>query len=268
MSMPERAVARLLGQTPAEMRPLSGGDLSAVFCVTMPDGASFVAKQAGNVAAEADMLRRMGRTGVRVPDVVACEGEWMILSHEDGTGRLDGGAWDDLAAQLSLLHRPVDERYGWDRDHAFGAVGIANARCDDWPQFWAERRLRPHLSHVDTALGDRIAALCARIGDVLPARPDAALLHGDLWGGNVMVGGDGACTLIDPACHIGHREVDWAMLTLFNAPPDRFFDAMEPEPGWRARLGCYRLWPLLVHLRLFGASYRVGVERELSDLGA
>ncbi|WP_239806245.1 fructosamine kinase family protein [Croceicoccus hydrothermalis] len=268
MSPAERAVGCLLDETPAAMRPLSGGDLSAVFCVTMPDGARVIAKQAGNVAAEADMLRRMGTTGVRVPDVIACKGKWMILSHVDGTGRLDAAAWDDLAAQLSLLHRPTGEPYGWDRDHAFGAVGIENARGDDWPQFWAERRLRPHIPHVAAALARRIDALCHRMGDILPARPDAALLHGDLWGGNVMVGGDGGCTLIDPACYIGHREVDWAMLTLFNSPPDRFFAAMAPEPGWRARLGCHRLWPLLVHLRLFGASYRGGVERELSHLGA
>jgi fructosamine-3-kinase len=73
--------------------------------------------------------------------------------------------------------------------------------------------------------------------------------------------------LIDPACYHGHREVDIAMLTLFDHPPEAFFAALSLEPGWRERLPVYRLWPLLVHLRLFGESYRGAVDRALAACG-
>jgi len=94
-----------------------------------------------------------------------------------------------------------------------------------------------------------------------------SLLHGDLWSGNILVSGETVTGLIDPACYHGDREVDLAMLHLFDRPPQRFLDAFAPEPGWRARQPVYRLWPLLVHLRLFGDGYRPAVESCLAELG-
>jgi fructosamine-3-kinase len=95
-----------------------------------------------------------------------------------------------------------------------------------------------------------------------------ALLHGDLWGGNVLVGGDRVSGLIDPACYYGHSEVDIAMLQMFDHPGEAFFSAYgKLEAGHKERLDIYRLWPALVHLRLFGSGYRPLVERLLTELG-
>lgn len=74
--------------------------------------------------------------------------------------------------------------------------------------------------------------------------------------------------LIDPACCHGDREVDVAMLGLFDHPPARFHDALGLAPGWRERQPVYRLWPLLVHVRLFGASYLAPTLGALDSLGA
>jgi fructosamine-3-kinase len=75
-----------------------------------------------------------------------------------------------------------------------------------------------------------------------------------LWSG-------GRGWLIDPAAHGGHRETDLAMLALFGAPYlDRILAAYhESSPlsdGWRARVPLHQLHPLLVHVCLFGGSYR------------
>src|SRR5690606_6786281 len=103
----------------------------------------------------------------------------------------------------------------------------------------------------------------------LPRRPAPALLHGDLWSGNVLAEGGCVTGLIDPACYYGHCEVDLAMLRLFGRPRSVFFEAYGPlEPGHAERLAIYQLWPALVHLRLFGASYRPLVERLLDEAGA
>lgn len=73
--------------------------------------------------------------------------------------------------------------------------------------------------------------------------------------------------LIDPACYYGHEEVDLAMLTLFDAPPPEFWEAYWAlEPGWERRRDVYQLFPALVHLRLFGATYAGMVDRLLQSL--
>ncbi|SDD58247.1 Fructosamine kinase [Sphingomonas sp. YR710] len=58
-----------------------------------------------------------------------------------------------------------------------------------------------------------------------------------------------------------------AMLTLFDHPPPDFFEALGLEAGWRERQPIYRLWPLLVHLRLFGSGYAGSVSGALRSLG-
>jgi fructosamine-3-kinase len=120
---------------------------------------------------------------------------------------------------------------------------------------------------VGPVTAHRIEALAARLGELIPETPPAALIHGDLWRGNILFASGRVAALIDPAYYHGHRETDIAMLTLFDHPPEAFFAALSLEPGWRERLPVYRLWPLLVHLRLFGESYRGAVDRALAACG-
>ncbi|MEA1673174.1 fructosamine kinase family protein [Nitrospirillum sp. BR 11163] len=258
-------LSALLGRPVLSSRRMAGGDLSTVYELVLSDGTRAVAKQGESLWREADMLRAIAAKGVPVPAVLATGGGWLVMEKlpADGTP-----AWDDLATCLNRLHAPAAEPYGWPHDHNLGAVGMSNARTDDWAGFWAEHRLRCHTAHVGAALRARIERLADRLRDHIPERPPAALLHGDLWGGNVLVSGARVSGLIDPACHFGHREVDVAMLTLFDHPPAAFFDALGLDAGWRGRLPVYRLWPLLVHLRLFGQAYAAAVDADLRRLGA
>ena len=102
-----------------------------------------------------------------------------------------------------------------------------------------------------------------------PPRRPAALLHGDLWAGNILVRDGRLVGLIDPACYHGDAEVDLAMLDLFSPPPDEFREAYGAlEPGWRERRPIYQLFPALAHVRLWGAGYHAMVDRLLSAVGA
>jgi fructosamine-3-kinase len=138
-----------------------------------------------------------------------------------------------------------------------------NRRGDDWPQWYAERRVLPYLKQaVDLGTAtpqeaNEIESCCAR----LPASDEpAARIHGDLWSGNLLWAADGRCWLIDPAAHGGHRETDLAMLALFGVPHlDRIIAAYDEAwplaDGWRERIGIHQLNPLLVHAVLFGGGY-------------
>ena len=109
--------------------------------------------------------------------------------------------------------------------------------------------------------GAHLAPVAVDRLDEYLAEPDepAALLHGDLWGGNYMVDAEGTPVLIDPAAYCGRREADLAMTRLFGGFDARFYAAYEEvwplAPGSTERLEIYKLYHLLNHLNLFGESY-------------
>lgn len=258
-------VGRLLGTEGCHARRLGGGDISTVYEVEVPGGDTAVAKASERARAEAEMLRALAGAGVPAPAILAVEDDLLVIERVPGhTG--PGSAWDSLAQVLARLRDAGEGEYGWSEDYAFGPVALPNAANADWARFWAENRLACHLPYLPASLGKRIEAVCDGIGDLLPASPRTALLHGDLWGGNVM-SLDGEITgLIDPASYRGDTEVDVAMLTMFDRPSTRFFEMLEMETGWQERQPVYRLFPLIVHFRLFGESYRARLEADLDRI--
>ncbi|MEW2914890.1 fructosamine kinase family protein [Leisingera sp. JC11] len=266
MSGLNRTVLSLLGAEVAHARPLHGGDLSEVRLLTLSDGRQAVAKTGPLVAAEAAMLRAIRDAGAPAPEVLGVAGPVLLMDALEETAAGAEG-WQALGHSLRQLHSVTGPHYGWAEDYAFGGVEIPNAPLENWVEFWASRRLLASPDALPRDLRQRVEALCLRLPELLPAAPPAALLHGDLWSGNVLFSGP-AAYLIDPACYWGHGEVDLAMLHLFGAPPAAFHDAYgEPEPGYEARRAIYQLWPALVHLRLFGSGYRSMVVARLDALG-
>jgi len=259
--------AALIGGELSRSEALSGGSLSQIVRITLTDGREAIVKNGPSPATEAAMLNAIAAAGAPAPAVLAVSGDALVLELLPNDGLLDD-AWASLGMALSTLHRATGQRYGWAQDYAFASVAIPNGWLDDWQRFWAERRLLIHLAHLPPALARRVEVLAADLVNRLPAHPRPGLLHGDMWGGNVLVAGKQVSGLIDPACYYGHSEVDLGMLTLFDHPSPAFYDAYGVlEPGHEERLNIYRLWPALVHLRLFGSGYRGMVERFLSDAG-
>ncbi|QFG27107.1 phosphotransferase [Actinomadura sp. WMMB 499] len=228
------------------------------------------APSAGVFAAEAAGLRWLGETGpdAPVPDVAAADEDTIVLPWLPSAPP-DQAAADRLGRELAALHTIA-------RPAAYGAPWpgfIADLPLDNtpderpWPRWYAERRLvpflrlaAPHLSSADVRLVERVAGEAESLAG--PPEPPSRI-HGDLWSGNVRWTG-GRALLIDPAAHGGHRETDLAMMALFGTPLlDRIlaaYDAAAPlAPGWRARVPLHQLHPLLVHVALFGGSYRASL---------
>ena len=264
----KRRVSAMTGVPEARLERLAGGDLSEVLLVPRPDGRVAVAKGGPATATEAAMLRALLDAEVPAPRVESELGGVLLLEHVKNDRVFSAGAWAEIGTALRRLHDRRGEGYGWPVDYAIGTVDLPNTQRSDWPGFWAEQRLVSTASVLDRPWRERVDALARRIGDLLPAAPPPSLLHGDLWSGNILVAGGRLAALIDPACYFGDAEVDLAMLSLFDTPPDAFREAYGPlEPGWEERRPLYQLFPALLHLRLFGASYGAMVDRLLAHYG-
>ncbi|MBO0905278.1 fructosamine kinase family protein [Jiella sonneratiae] len=259
--------AELVAGKVAEARHFAGGSLSSVELVRLTDGREMLVKSGPSPEAEARMLGALRKAGVPAPQVFASGAEVLAIGRLPDDGGL-AAAWGDLGRVLRRLHGTKGESYGWPDDYAFGRLPIVNRSSDDWPAFYAEHRLLAAARGTGADVERRVDALCGRLAEILPRRPSPALLHGDLWSGNVLTSGGRVSGLIDPACYFGDGEIDIAMLSLFARPSRAFFEAYGALPdGHRERAPVYALWPALVHLNLFGAGYRGMVEGFLRVAG-
>lgn len=230
-----------------------------------------------------DALRRRG--GVPVPEVLGVEegqpGQrgWLALEWiQPGPATPDTPS--RLGEGLAHLHRPLSGAApGWDEDGWIATLPQPNPAGLDWPTFWARARLEPQWRRARESgrLGRSEDAQMERLLDLLPdalagwADDGIALLHGDLWSGNLLVGREGTPHLVDPAAYCGHREVDLAMMELFGGFEEGVFSAyrahrpVSPAYG-EIRRRVYQLYPLLVHVNLFGGGYVGRTLRTLAEL--
>jgi fructosamine-3-kinase len=266
------ATGRALGRPVAAARRVAGGDINDAWAVELDDGTRvFVKTRAdaapGEFATEAAGLAWLAEAGVTVPEVLAVSDVLLALAWVEA-GALDPAGEEALGRELAALHRAGAPAFGAPPPGApepglrLGPLLLPGAEGDDWPAFYAERRLLAVLPHagLDPAGRRAVEAVTDRIHGLAGPPEPPARLHGDLWTGNVLPGADGRARLIDPAAHGGHREVDLAMLRLFGRPAPRtlaaYAEAHPLAPGHEARVPLYQLFPLLVHAALFGGSYR------------
>jgi fructosamine-3-kinase len=223
-------------------------------------GRTFVVKRGPGSLDEADGLRRLREVpgAPPVPEVVAAEDDLLVTAAVDQAPRT---AYHDesLGRGLAMLHDVTLPRCG------AGSSWIGACRVDPmpWPDAVGFYGARLGELAAGCGLEQAVTPLAGRLGDLLPPG-GPALLHGDLWWGNVLFGSNGRAWLIDPSVHGGHPEEDLAMLALFGTVPDRVLAAYtEVRPldaGWQERVALFQLYPLLVHSVLFGGGYRSRAE--------
>lgn len=171
--------------------------------------------------------------------------------------------------ELALIHRAGAPAFGspptgWEGPNYIGTRRQECHPTDHWGQFYAHQRVLPfaraahrrgNLSSAGLGLVEAAAAsMSAGEWDLSPAR-----IHGDLWAGNLLFGGQGP-VFIDPAAHGGHPQTDLAMLALFGAPHLDEIRAGYREitvlpADWLAFTGMHQLHPLAVHTLTHGAGY-------------
>jgi len=218
-----------------------------------------------------EMLRKNGT--IAVPDVIgfADAGKYAFLLLElIKPGSEYSNFWDDFAKSLANLHRITSDTFGLDHNNYMGSLPQYNSLHKDWYSFFIEERLEKQIK-IGRDIGEiqsetlrHFERLYIILPEIIPAEIPA-LIHGDLWSGNFITNQAGKACLIDPAVHFGHRESDIAMTRLFGGFPSEFYTSYNRYfplvKGWESRAELLNLYPLLIHVNLFGGGYLEQVKR-------
>lgn len=208
---------------------------------------------------------------LHVPQVITTgliEDQAFLLMEFIEDGKPQCEFWEFFGTQLANMHRKSASFFGLDHHNYIGSLVQKNNPHSTWASFYAEERLLQQAEDARNSgllSGEEMSAIekiCAKLGDWMP--PEApSLLHGDLWSGNYLCSAKSLPVLIDPAVYYGHREMDLAMTRLFGGFPEEFYRAYSSSfpliTGFEERLSLFQLYPLLVHLNLFGRSYASSV---------
>jgi len=259
-------------------QPLSGGCINHVSSITTDTGATFCLKTNPRAPSdffisEAENLNALAATNtVQVPIVIKVDSRYLLLEFIKPTTKAKN-YWTGLAEQLAACHNIVQPSFGFTQNNYCGETPQLNQKMQNGYAFFGEHRL---LTQAKWALDKglllsshlrQIESIVAQLPNLIPAQKPA-LLHGDLWGGNLHCNENGMPVLIDPACYWGWPEADLAMTDLFGGFSDEFYSCYQEcrqlEPGWRERFTLYNLYHLLNHLNLFGTSYLYQVENVLN----
>ena len=275
------AAARAAGGRAGAAAPVGGGSINQAARVTLADGRRVFAKHSrdappGSFRAEAAGLEWIAAAGgLRTPAVIAVEeGETPLLVLEwiERKPRARAGRGEAFGRGLAALHAAGAPAFGAGEDNWIGPLPQPNGPLPDWAGFYAERRLTPLARRavgarlLEPAVLAGIERLRARLPELAGPPEPPARLHGDLWSGNALMDAAGGPVVIDPAAYGGHREVDLAMMRLFGGFPPAahaaYAEAAPLAPGHEERVGLWQLYPVLVHVCLFGGGY-AGQAREL-----
>lgn len=277
---------RLYGQEdidkPFSIKPVHGGSVNAAYKITRGSDTFFV--KVNNAAhhplmfeLEAKGLLALQQTNTfRIPHVLAngyADDDAFLVLEWIETGRQNTVSAENFGQKLAALHRNTHRLFGLADDNYIGSLFQSNGQMRHWAEFYMINRLDHQLELAFNAglLGAVHIALFSKLYPKLESlipHEVPALIHGDLWYGNALTDTLGNPVLIDPAVYYGHREMDLAMMKLFGGFDDAVFRAYHQsfplERGWEQRIPLHQLYPLLVHINLFGSGYVQSLEGALN----
>lgn len=269
MKILEDIFLREFEESSVSFKSLSGGDINEVYEV---NGRVIKLNKASvypqMLEKEAGGLKALHKTNsIKIPEVYASgelkDQQYLIIEKID-RGLRDTAYWERMASGLAKLHQTSNDQFGWEVDNYIGYLHQKNDWYPTWEEFFIYCRMEPL---VESAFNEgklrkehlkQFDQLYLRLQEIFPSEKPA-ILHGDLWGGNLMDG------LIDPAVYFGHREMDLAMTQMFGGFAPNFIELYNQyyplEKGIEERIPVYNLYPNLTHLNMFGSSYLFGIEQ-------
>jgi len=278
----QATLARVTGSSVVRTAALGGGCIGDVRRVDLASGETIVAKFGGpdsGLAIEGFMLRHLAEhSTLPVPEVLYADDTLLLMTWIETEGGITASAEAHAGELLADLHAITADAFGFERDTLIGSLRQPNPRGDRWLDFFRDHRLLYMADEARSArrlsnrLMDRIEKLAARLDRWIEEPAAPSLIHGDMWTGNVLCRDGRIAGFIDPAIYHADPEIELAFSTLFGTFGPAFFESYGRRrplrPGFfEERRDLYNLYPLLVHVRLFGGGYVGSVERTLARFG-
>ena len=275
-------LSEVLGQEVEALDFLQQGQIGGIYKASV-EGQSYVVKTSTEVvklAIEAKMLNDLHDAKVRVPKVIMAKESFLVLEQIDTVKQAKYTQEMQAAKLLSTLHAVTNESrmYGYYYDTTIGPFPQKNEQTQyNWTLFLGQMRIIPMARRcydegkISKQMVERLEGLCRDLYkriDMSTIYP--SLLHGDVWSGNVLFEREGAC-LIDPAIYYGDKEMELAFILLFDTFGDTFLNAYREvhplsEDFYESKVPLYQIYPILVHVALYGGSYVGQLEQILKRL--
>lgn len=215
---------------------------------------------------------------INVPGVIDCfemEGKQILLLQWINEGERTDSFWKKFGEQLAALHQITNERFGLDEDNYMGSVPQSNQPTAKWIDFFIHQRLQPLADQclsqklLSSTHQDQFVNLYKQLPSIFNDQQKPSLLHGDLWSGNFMCNENGEPVLIDTAVYFGHPSIDLGMTTLFGGFRSGFYESYNYYSPfnyhYKEQWQICNLYPLLIHLILFGKTYLSQIENILQE---
>lgn len=268
------------GSTVVAVSPLSAANQAAIYRLSLSDKSTRVAKVgARGMDIEAWMLRYLAeKSSLPVPQVFYSTERMILMDFISADWQIDAMAQRNAAELLAALHNINDQYFGLERDTLIGSLHQPNTQLGNWVDFFRDQRLLYMAGKaledgkLDAAVMKKIDRLAAKLDKYIDSAAKPSLIHGDVWGGNVLSGRGRIAAFLDPAIYYADPEIELAFTTLFHTFGSPFFQRYNEfhpirDGFFEVRRHLYNLYPLLVHLRLFGKSYQRQIEQVLDLLG-
>ena len=207
------------------------------------------------------------QAGVSIPAPLgnlAVEGGVVMVLEAVRSVERTPGQWRQIGQALAQIHRTKGSQFGLDTHNYFGPLYQDNRFLDDWPTFYAERRLWPRFvgainaGNMPTDVIRSIEKLILRLPELCGPEVTPTLLHGDAQHHNFVSTENGA-VVIDPAPYFGHPEMDLAYVDYFHPMPEDVLNAYRDElpidPGFVERRELWRIYGYLAATEVGGVEY-------------
>ena len=264
------------------VKSVTGGSINDAYCLVTNNGKYFIKTNQANrypnmFEREAKGLALLKNANtIRIPKVILFDEfeatSFLILEYIESTNP-QPDFWQNFGKKLAELHQNTNTNFGLDYNNYIGSLHQQNNLHPTWVDFFINERLQPQIklardnNEIDSTTILKFENLYKKLDEVFP-KEKPALLHGDLWSGNFMSDEKGESVIMDPTVYYGHREMDIAMAKLFGGFDAEFYSSYNEhyplENGWEQRINVCNLYPLMVHVNLFGGGYLGQVKSILS----
>ncbi|GIT97231.1 fructosamine kinase family protein [Sulfurovum sp. TSL1] len=278
----KEALSKALGQDVKRLDLLQQGQIGSIYIASVVDQRYVVkhSEETEKLAIEARMLEDLYEAKIRVPRVIISKGPFLVLEQIETIAQDKSAQEVEAAKLLSRLHSVTNENrmYGYYYDTTIGPFTQKNEQTQyNWTLFLGQMRIMPMARHcydmgkLPKQVVDRLEALCRDLYKRIDIRTiSPSLLHGDVWSGNVLFEREGAC-LIDPAIYYGDKEMELAFILLFGTFGETFFNTYREhhplsDDFYESKVPLYQIYPILVHVALYGGSYLAELEGILKRL--